>query len=896
MTSSPKARDCGCGGATPRFATLRETQGKGATSVTDFEPLALMHARAARSRDDSDSTYFFDLMYLAEFTAKLLVLELLACIRDDRERLGYSLEYKLVRADGIGEWADVFDSLLAGPESQLLVIGARDSLTALGASQPCGADTWQRDAIDALNEVALLIDDGTEDLSKHKASLRKWMRQLVWLRNRTRGHGAPLPGRLAEAAPALERSLSCVIENAPAFQRSWAHIRRNLSSKYRVSSFGGPKEPFEYLKLETEHSHPDGCYLHLDGLRAVPLLWTDAELTDFYVPNGAFRGDRFESISYITDDTVQQEDDSYLLPASAEPASETTGRPELDIVGEVFSNMPGRRVGYVERIPLQDELTRLLSDDRHPVVTLQGRGGIGKTSLALHVLHDTAARGDHYAIVWFSARDIDLLPTGPKTVRPDVLTTSDIALDFARLMRPDEKLSGDSAIAHLSDCLSGAAPDGPYIFVIDNFETIRDPAPLYAFLSNAVRLPNKVLITTRTRDFKADYPIDVPGMSRPEFHELLVEVQDRLNIPAQLTDAQEDGIYTDSDGHPYIAKVLLGEMATTGKRESLKHLAASSDAMLDALFDRSFETLSPAAKRVFLTLCAWRSVVPEVGLRAVLMRPSNERIDVERALSELEKCSLVEVLRPDDASARFLTVPLAAALFGKRRLTTSVYKIAIDADLELIHRFGAIRTTDVAQGLRPRIERVVREAARRASEGSDIDDELAVVGYIASEYPPGWRLLSELLHELGEDDEAIKALRRYLEVEPADSDAWRSLIQLYRTSGDHMAELHARLQLSELPDSTTDELSSSVSRINGWLHRRDLDLDADEKRLTIRRLRALMESRYSELDATDMSRLAWLCMNDQDAVAAEKWARDGLAADETNAHCRRLVERLEAPA
>ena len=109
-----------------------------------------------------------------------------------------------------------------------------------------------------------------------------------------------------------------------------------------------------------------------------------------------------------------------------------------------------------------------------------------------------------------------------------------------------------------------------------------------------------------------------------------------------------------------------------------------------------------------------------------------------------------------------------------------------------------------------------------------------------------------------------------------------------------MSELHARLQLCELQDSTLDELSSSVSRVNGWLHRREIDLDADEKRLTIIRLRALMEARQSELDATDFSRLAWLCLNGLDAAAADRWARRGLDLDPANTHCLRLVARLVA--
>jgi len=69
----------------------------------------------------------------------------------------------------------------------------------------------------------------------------------------------------------------------------------------------------------------------------------------------------------------------------------------------------------------------VLLSDRHPVVTLVGRGGIGKTSLALKVLHSIADEDRYFAITWFSARDIELLPEGPKLVTPHVLTPEDMA-------------------------------------------------------------------------------------------------------------------------------------------------------------------------------------------------------------------------------------------------------------------------------------------------------------------------------------------------------------------------------------------------------------------------------------------------------------------------------------
>jgi hypothetical protein len=859
---------------------------------SSFLPVTRMIERAHLARDESDTAYFFELLYLGEMVIKPLVVEVLAGLQDDRERHRYALEYRLVRADSLGQWADVLDEALTGPASQQLLVQARDSQRTITASFGPAEDTWQRHAVDLLNGAGRSIDSQVEDTARQKVSLRQWVRQFVWLRNRTRGHGAPKSATLSTVCSALRSSLDEVVTNAPAFQRPWAHLRRNLSRKYRVSGFGGDREPFSFLTHETEHTLPDGAYVFIDRPRRADLLFTDPDLTDFFFPNGNFRSQSFEVLSYITDERGTEDGSHYVLPLGAQPASETAAAPSLDVVGEVFTNMPPRRHGYVSRTALELELAQLLQDERHPVITLQGRGGVGKTSLALEVLHQVARQGDFSAIIWFSARDIDLLSEGPKIVRPDVLSVEDVARDFERLMQPG--VPSKLALVHryFTDCLSGQAPDGPFIFVLDNFETIREPAELFSYLSNAVRLPNKVLITTRTRDFKGDYPIEVRGMARDEYGKLVNEVSGHLGIGHVIDEEYEEELFEESDGHPYITKVLLGEIAHEGHRLSLKRVVAAHEAMLDALFDRSFATLSPAGQRVFLTMCGWRSLIPRVGLEAVLLRPGNERLDIERALSELEQLSLVEVLDEPESTATFLSVPLAAAVFGKRKLVTSPLKVAVDADLELIRGFGVATTTDLAQGLKPRIERVIRAAARRASEGADISQELSVIEYIGSEYAPAWLSLATLRQETGDIVAAIHATNRYLESRPDDEDGWRRLIGLYRVVGDPLAEMHARLQLVELGRPPFHELSASANLLNGLLSRKEIELDADERRLMVHKLRSLMEERHAEADATDLSRLAWLCMHDQDRPAAERWAGEGLKREPENQYCKGLLDKI----
>jgi hypothetical protein len=858
-----------------------------------FLPVNRMLERAYLAREESDTAYFFDLLYLGEMLIKVLVVELLAALQADRDQHRYAAISELVRADSIGKWAELLDQLASGPASQHIIHAGRDAQHAVAVAFGPGSESWQRKAVDALNQVCICLDAGYESTAGKKVSFRKWAHDFSWLRNRTRGHGAPRGATLSTICPQLAESLIAVIDNAPAFGRSWAHLRRNLAGKYRVSPFGNGQEGFTYLARESEHSLPDGVYVDLGGPRACELLFTDPDLTDFFLPNGNFRNGKYETLSYISDERRPADGSAYLLPVEAQPRSETAAQPDMGIVGNLFSNMPPLPEYYVQRTELEQQLTERLCDDRYPVITLQGRGGVGKTSLALEVLHKVAHMDEFFGIVWFSARDIDLLPEGPKVVRPDVLSTDDIALDFSQLMAHASSRKSKESRKYFADCLSGNANDGPFIFVFDNFETVREQAELYQFVSNSVRLPNKVLITTRTREFKADYPIEVGGMRRGEYSELVSSIAGRLGISSLLDAEYEESLYRESDGHPYITKVLLGEIAEAGRRVTVKRVVAAKDAMLDALFERSFASLSSVAQRVFLTLCGWRSMVPRLGLEAVLLRPENDRLDVEGAVAELEQRSLIEVASIPGASREvFLSVPLAASLFGKKKLVTSPMRIAVQSDLKLIQEFGP--TTDAVQGLAYRIERLARFAARRMEAGKDISQELAVIEYMATGYPNAWLTLAEFQrNQMSDNSAAIQSVNRYLENFPDDQYGWGLLVTLYRATEEPLAEMNARLRLAELTQPPFHDLSSAASRLNGLLHRKELVLDADERRHMIRRLRELLEARHAEGDATDLSRLAWLCMHDdQDTVAANRWVTEGLQREPANEHCLRLKRRL----
>ena len=246
----------------------------------------------------------------------------------------------------------------------------------------------------------------TEEQPK-RAQLLQWFRDFAVLRNKTRGHGAPLQYHLDNSCEALDASLNLVIENLSLFAMPWAYIRRNLSNKYRVCRLGGDDRPFAHLRSQKDLSYEDGVYIALDVLRHCQLFHSDQDLSDFFIANGGFNDQRYEILSYVTGEVQYAPSSRYLRPADQLPGSVTEGLGQLEVVGNAFGNLPELQSDYVERADLQKSLRdELLSTVHHPIVTLDGRGGIGKTSTALRVISELAAQAEcpFSVVLWFSAR------------------------------------------------------------------------------------------------------------------------------------------------------------------------------------------------------------------------------------------------------------------------------------------------------------------------------------------------------------------------------------------------------------------------------------------------------------------------------------------------------------
>ncbi len=863
-----------------------------------FLPFSKMWERINIEKQDSDTAFFYVLLYAGEMLLKTVAAGLVSAVSEDRERHRYRHLHHLVRADSPGGWTPIIDEILLGPTSTLLPPPAREEQREL--TQKVGDGTWQFEAIKNLHSVLLSIDRKTEKLPT-KVDGRSWFPYFAELRNATRAHGAPGSGLCSQLCTDLEKSIQLFVNNLKLFQRPWAYLHRNLSGKYKIIALSSADtSPLNYLKSTTSANLSDGVYIFFDEPARVELIETNIDVTDFFYPNGNFSGKKYEVISYISGNKKDVDSSPYLAPSGELPSSETQGIGTLELHGKSWANLPPASANYVIRRELEEELFRALGNDRHPIITIRGGGGVGKTSIALKVIHELAEEERFNAIIWFSARDIDLLPEGPKSVKPKVLTNKDIAEEFSRLLGPSEARRKDfDPLLYMGQCMTESPLDGPILFVFDNFETVRNPLDIFGWLDVNIRNPNKILITTRKGDFKADYWIEVSGMTEAETDELINTTARRLGIEELITQEYRHDLFQEAGGHPYIVKILVGEVAKAHRLVNVERIVAGKDEMLNALFERTFSTLSPGARRVFLTLCSWRSVVAQIALEAVLLRPENERIDIENAIDELAKSSFIEQTQSAEDNMIFITVPLAASIFGRPKIDVNPMKPEIESDTALLQVFGAAQLHDIKHGIRPRIDRLFRFVAIQVSKNcTDLERYLPLLEFIARKYPPAWLSIAKLHEESnisGSAEDAKEAIGHFIESKPNEDDqayAWEWLSRICSRTGDLSGEVIALLEMCKLPHASLLLISNTINRLNGYLHRRELTLNVGEKQTVIMQFIELMEKRITEADANDYSRLAWLCRYLHDKTRAIEYTKKGLIIDPFNEHCLKLARNL----
>lgn len=869
--------------------------------MTEFAPFRIFGEKLESLKEESDWAYCMGLMEFGEMILKSQVAGMLSAVKDSEERHRYSLEHKAVRASGIGEWVEILDNILIGQAATHLVDEFRE--VQVEFTKKSKKADWQYRVIDSAYSVLDCL--GMNDQNRTGGnSLRNWPLLFTTIRNKGRAHNFPQQQKIPEICVLLEHCFGEITGNSILFNcLEWAFLSRNISGKYNVKYLGKSEKSFDYLKSSNEYGISDGIYIYWDKPRLVNLIRSSRGTSDYFFPNGGFTNTKYEIISYISNNVERGDATEFSDPPGRLPDSETVGRTQFDVVGSVFSNAPHSIPDYIRRPNLEKEVRDVLINiEQYPIVTLYGRGGIGKTSTALQLARDISELDRYEYIVWFSARDIDLQLSGPKQVNPQILTNEDVAKYYYQLMYEDDiSLPGKVPLREKMEmfCYVLSEASDPTLFIFDNFETVSSTLDIYKWLDTHVRLPNKILITTRHKEFRGDFAIRVEGMERDEFFELVRKTTAKLGVSSLINDKYRDELFDETGGHPYVAKILLGEAAKSKKIEKVPRIVASADEILNALFERTYSRLAPAAQRCFLTVCGWKSLVPVVALEAVLLYSSDERVDVPGAVEDLANHSFVEIEESLIDGMEYVNVPLVASQFGQRKLKVSPISTKIRADTQLLQRFGATQETDLKHGIGRNIENMMRFFAREIERDEQKYEQYEpLMHYLSEKFFRGWLLVADILEEMGGRErltEAKECVRRFLQTADGREalNGWQRLAGLAKIDNDVWGEIDARMHIARMNEAEMNDVSLTANIVNRLLAAHGEEVRTEEKRIIVQELAEIMSNYIDEFTtATDLSRLSWLYLHLQDVEKARSYATLGIERESDNSYCRGLLNRF----
>nr|MBA3469062.1 AAA family ATPase [Herpetosiphonaceae bacterium] len=236
-------------------------------------------------------------------------------------------------------------------------------------------------------------------------------------------------------------------------------------------------------------------------------------------------------------------------------------------------NLPPRDYGtFVGRQAEFDQIHQLLQPyprSRHHVITIDGIGGIGKSTLALETAYryrdsyaSMPAAERFEAIVWVSAKRLHLSAHGMHEQHQTFRTLTDLFVAIADVLEhPAINLArADEQRGIVERTLSQQRT----LLILDNLETV-DDEELLLFV-RMVPDPTKVIVTTRHR-IDVAYPIRLSGMPQADAYQLIEQEAQRKHVT--LTPTIHTELWRRTGGLPLAIVWSIGLMGLGGSVESV---------------------------------------------------------------------------------------------------------------------------------------------------------------------------------------------------------------------------------------------------------------------------------------------------------------------------------------
>lgn len=307
---------------------------------------------------------------------------------------------------------------------------------------------------------------------------------------------------------------------------------------------------------------------------------------------------------------------------------------------------------YVELVGVETTVNEIMETLADPetawLISVEGMGGIGKTSLADFLARRVIEENTFDEVGWISARQDRFALDGDISAQSQPALTGEALIEaLARQLIPElvstDRYSSDELLSRIRMRLK----ETPHLIVIDNLETVEDTESLLPVLQDLVN-PSKFLITTRHSLYGVPniYHINVPELSQADTVALLRQEARLRNLPllAESEDAVLHGIHAVVGGNPLALRLVVGQThiyALNLILEDLREARGNSvENLYHFIYRRAWDSLDEESRDVMLVM----PVVAPLGDSLEIIAEISDRPpgDVHRVLNKLVTFNLVD--------------------------------------------------------------------------------------------------------------------------------------------------------------------------------------------------------------------------------------------------------------
>lgn len=284
---------------------------------------------------------------------------------------------------------------------------------------------------------------------------------------------------------------------------------------------------------------------------------------------------------------------------------------------KVYHNLPQRPysafIGRMSRIDKIRSILKPYPKSQYHLISIDGVGGVGKSSLALEVAYRYVDEYDalppeerFQAIIWMSAKRIEL--TDQIRQRPPEQVVSTLDAIYTVIAAVLERKDISSALSkERSVLIAKALSQQRTLLIVDNLETVDDEG-VNAFLRE-LPAPAKAIVTTRHR-IDVAHPIRLKGMRYPDGMALIAQEckgkgvvltqEETKEFKGQGVVLTEDGaarLYDRTGGIPLAIVWSVGQMGLGYNAETvLRRLGAARGDISGFCFEETVRKIRGSAK------------------------------------------------------------------------------------------------------------------------------------------------------------------------------------------------------------------------------------------------------------------------------------------------------------